>query len=260
MDSFHEEVMNVSGIKRLCQLSVPWCLAALLALALPAVTLAQESGAAVTSGLEAAKPTADLSSTGGRTLHLQKRFRYRLHLSDVLGLSFPLTPEFDQTVTVEPDGYIALRGIGSISVLGRTLSETSAMIKNAYAKILHDPVITVELKEFEKPYFIVGGEVGHSGKFDLRGDTNVVEALEIAGGFKDSAKHSKVMLFHRTEGGWALAQSVNVKKMLQKGDLEEAAYLQPGDFLYVPKNTLSKMSRFNPTTSMGAYLNPMSVP
>jgi polysaccharide export outer membrane protein len=183
--------------------------------------------------------------------------RYQLHSADVLELSFPFTPEFNQTVTVQPDGYISLRGVGSIAVVGQSLTEVSKSLQTAYAQILHDPVIDVGLKDFEKPYFIVGGEVGHPGKFDLRNETTSAEAVAIAGGLKDSAKHSEVLLFHRVAGGWVRAKKVNMKKMLKEASLDEDPYVQPGDFLYVPKNFLSKIERFIPTSSIGMYTNPV---
>src|SRR5260370_780889 len=103
----------------------------------------------------------------GQTHVLQHRnSRYQLHSSDVLELSFPFTPEFNQAVTIQPDGYITLRGVESIKVDGKTIPELVDLLRSTYAKILHDPVINVELKDFEKPYFIVGGEVGHPGKFN----------------------------------------------------------------------------------------------
>jgi len=76
------------------------------------------------------------------------------------------------------------------------------LLRSTYAKILHDPVINVELKDFEKPYFIVGGEVGHPGKFDLRGDTSVAQAVAICRRLEGSAKHSQILLFHRVPDGW----------------------------------------------------------
>ena len=182
--------------------------------------------------------------------------RYQLHSADVLALEFPFTPEFNQTVTVQPDGYVTLRGVENMHVEGETLPEVTHAMRMAYSKILHDPVINVELKDFEKPFFIVGGEVGHPGKFELREDTTATEAVAIAGGFRDSAKHSQVLLFHRVQGGWAQVRRLNVKKMLKEGDLNEDAYLQAGDFLFVPKNTMSKIAKFIPTSSMGLYANP----
>jgi polysaccharide biosynthesis/export protein len=192
-----------------------------------------------------------------QTAILQHRNRrYQVHSADVLTLEFPFTPEFNQTVTVQPDGYVTLRGVDNMHVQGLTLPEVTNALRTAYSKILHDPVINVELKDFEKPFFIVGGEVGHPGKFDLREDTTATEAVAIAGGLRESAKHSEVLLFHRVPGGWAQVKRLNMKKMLKEGNLEEDAYLQPGDFLYVPKNTMSKIARFIPTSSMGVYANP----
>lgn len=193
----------------------------------------------------------------GQTEILQHRNRrYQLHSADVLSLEFPFTPEFNQTVTVQPDGYITLRGVDNMRVQGQTLPEVTTALRTAYAKILHDPVINVELKDFEKPFFIVGGEVGHPGKFELREDTTATEAVAIAGGLRDSAKHSEVLLFHRVQGGWAQVKRLNMKKMLKEGNLDEDAYLQPGDFLYIPKNMMSKIGKFIPTSSLGLYANP----
>lgn len=182
--------------------------------------------------------------------------RYQLHSADVLELNFPFTAEFNQTVTVQPDGYITLRGVDGIRVEGQTLPEVTKSLQTAYANILHDPVINVELKDFEKPYFIVGGEVGHPGKFDLRGETTATEAVAIAGGLRDSAKHSQVLLFRRVSDGWVQTTKIDMKKMLHEANLDEDAHLEAGDFLYVPKNTLSKIERFIPTSSIGMYMNP----
>lgn len=188
----------------------------------------------------------------------QRNWRYHLHSADVLELNFPFAPEFNQTLTVQPDGYISLRGIESIRVQGQTLPEVSKSVREAYALILHDPVIEVELKDFERPYFIVGGEVGRPGKYDLRGETTTTEGVAIAGGVKDSANCSKVWLFHRVPDGWVQGRKVNMKKMLKDGKLNEDAYLQSGDFLYVTKNhTSGLLARFIPTASMGMYTNPI---
>lgn len=232
------------------------------------VTLSAFAWATITSAQEpreqaptASQPVAqDGNGTAdhhGQTEILQHRNRrYLLHSADVLSLEFPFTPEFNQTVTVQPDGYITLRGIDNMRVEGQTLPDVTTALRTAYSRILHDPVINVELKDFEKPFFIVGGEVGHPGKFELREDTTATEAVAIAGGLRDSAKHSQVLLFHRVQGGWAQVKRLNMKRMLKEGNLDEDAYLQPGDFLYVPKNTFSKIERFIPTSSMGMYANP----
>jgi polysaccharide export outer membrane protein len=188
---------------------------------------------------------------------LHKRdWRYRINPNDTLELNFLLTPEFDQTVTVQPDGYITLRDVGDLQAAGNTLPELTGSIKAAYSKILHDPVISVDPKDFEKPYYVVGGQVGKPGKFDWRGDVTLTQAIAIAGGFTDASKHSQVLLFRRVSDEWTEARIINVKRMLNSRDLREDPELRPGDMLFVPKNALSKIKPFLPTTSAGIYANP----
>jgi polysaccharide export outer membrane protein len=195
--------------------------------------------------------TASRTSSAG--LH-ERNSRYRLRKGDTFDLDFALSPEFNQTVAVQPDGYITLKGAGSIFVEGQTVPELTETVKAAYAKTLHDPVIAIALKDFEKPYFIASGQVSKPGKYDLRSDLTVTEAVAIAGGFNDKAKHSQVVLFRPVPGGGYEAKLLNVKKLLASRNLSEDVQLQPGDMLYVPQNAFSKIRPFLPTSSMGAYL------
>lgn len=209
---------------------------------------------ATTGGAETAAPQQDAS--GGPQL-MRRNPQYQIALDDVLSLKFPLTPEFDQVVTVQPDGYITLLDAGELHAAGKTVPQVTDAIRTAYSQILRNPVLMIQLQDFEKPYFIVGGQVGHPGKYDLRGDTTIVQGLAIAGGLTDAAKHSQVWLFRRVSDQWAETEKINVKKMLRKGDLKEDVLLHPGDMVYVPKNTLSKIARFIPTASLGTYMNPI---
>jgi protein involved in polysaccharide export with SLBB domain len=142
--------------------------------------------------------------------------------------------EFNQTVTVQPDGYVTLRAVGDLRVQGRTLPELVSLLTEAYEPILRDPVITVVLKDFEKPYFVAAGELKTPGKFELRGAMTVTEAVAVAGGFTNRAKHSQVVLFRRYSSDLLEVKQVNVKKMLATRDLSEDYVIRPGDTLFVP--------------------------
>jgi polysaccharide biosynthesis/export protein len=180
--------------------------------------------------------------------------RYRLRKGDSFDLDFAMTPDFNQIITVQPDGYITLKAVGSVFVEGQNVPELTETLKTAYAKVLHDPVIAISLKDFEKPYFIASGQVNKPGKYDLRSDLTVTEAVAIAGGFDEKSKHSQVVLFHPMPGGGFQAKLINVKKLLADRDLSEDVQLQPGDMLYVPQNTLSKIRPFLPNSSVTALL------
>jgi len=95
--------------------------------------------------------------------------RYKLLPGDVLDVSFELSPELNQQISVQPDGFVTLKQIGDLHVAGESVPELTASIKTAYTRVLNNPIITVTLREFEKPFFTAGGMVGHPGKYELRG-------------------------------------------------------------------------------------------
>lgn len=181
---------------------------------------------------------------------------YRLHKSDVLDITFSFSPEFDQTLSVQPDGFISMRGIQALYAEGQTVPELQEAIRRAYAVTLHDPEVNVVLKEFEKPYFVATGQITHPGKYELRGDTTVTEALAIAGGFTGEAKPSQVVLFRRVTPSLLESRLFDIKHMMKSRDLNEDAYLKPGDLLFVPQSTMAKLRRFIPTSNLSMYLNP----
>jgi polysaccharide export outer membrane protein len=184
--------------------------------------------------------------------------RYRLTATDVVELAFPYVPEFNQVLTVQPDGYVTFRSVGDMRIEGRTLPELRAMVLEAYAPILRDPVVTIILREFEAPSFVASGEVKNPGRFDLRGSTTVTQAVALAGGFTGSAKHSQVILFRRYANDLLEVKEVDVKKMLASRDLSEDPLLRPGDILYIPKSLISRLAPFIPVPGIGMYLNPFS--
>ena len=204
-------------------------------------------GAATNSATEIAKADTSSSQQPANPPQLQQRNpRYLVQKGDVIVLDFPFTPEFNETVTVQPDGFVSLRGLDDMHVEGMTTPQMQESLRKAYTKILHEPVVTVTLQSFVAPSFVAYGEVGKPGKYDLHGDTTVVQAIGIAGGFTGSAKHSQVYLFRRVSDDWVSAQKIDVKHMLKSGNLAEDLHLQPGDMLYVPKNTLSKLLTIQP--------------
>lgn len=194
------------------------------------------------------------SSGNAASTDLERRdARYRLCASDVIALEFPLTPEFNQTVNIQPDGFVSLEGAGDVHLEGLTTEEAVAAIKKAYAGVLLDPIVTVELRDFNKPYFVVTGQVNKPGKYELRGYTSATEAVAIAGGFNDSAKHSQVLLFRRVNNDWYEVKMLDLKKILKGRDVNEDAEIRSGDMLFVPQNFMSKVKKYIPSTGVGTY-------
>jgi polysaccharide biosynthesis/export protein len=184
--------------------------------------------------------------------------RYVLHPGDVLDIQYRYTPEFNQTVTVQPDGYISLEIGGDLKVAGRTLEQVRSGILTKARTRLESPELTVILKEFQKPYVVVAGEVTQPGKFELRERLTAIQAVLLAGGFKDSAKSSQILVFRKLNADVAEVRSLNFKTLKRTSDLENDLTLEPGDMILVPRNRISKIERYVRLASLAAFLSPLT--
>jgi len=182
--------------------------------------------------------------------------RYRLQPGDVIDVQFRYTPEFNQTVTVQPDGYIALEIGGDLKVAGFTVEEARQAILRQANKRLQDPVATIVLKEFQKPYFVVSGEVAQPGKIEMRQRVTALQAIMLAGGMKETAKSSQVIVFRTINSDMAEVKVLNLKSITRTSDLENDLTLQAGDIVFVPRDKLSKIERFMRLVSVAALIMP----
>jgi polysaccharide biosynthesis/export protein len=182
--------------------------------------------------------------------------RYRLQPGDVLEIQFRYSPEFNQTVTVQPDGYVSLEISGDIKVAGMTVEQTRlAILKRAGAR-LQDPIATVILKEFQRPYFVVAGEVTQPGRIEMRERVTAIQAIMLAGGMKETARSSQVVVFRKLNSDVAEVKLLNLKSIRRTSDLENDLTLQPGDMVYVPRDKISKIERFMKLASVAALFGP----
>jgi polysaccharide export outer membrane protein len=182
--------------------------------------------------------------------------RYQVMRDDVLSVSFPVAPELNQKIVVQPDGYVTLESLGSIYIQGMTVPEIVDTLKKAYSKILHDPIIDVALIDFQKPYFMVSGQVGKPGQYDLRHDTTVSEAIAVAGGFLPTAK-TQVFVYHRISSGWLEVKKLSLKDLLNGKNVNEDIQMQPGDMVFVPEKFITNFKKYVPYNA-GLYINPAS--
>jgi polysaccharide export outer membrane protein len=189
----------------------------------------------------------------------ERDLRYRLQPNDTLEIQYRYTPEYNQIASVHPDGFASLQLIGEVKLAGLTLDEAHTAIMERASVRLRAPEIFVILKDYEKPHFVVGGEVDKPGRFELRGRVTAVEAIAMAGGFKAAdAKHSQVVLFRRADSETFETKILDLKRIMDAPKLEEDMVLSAGDMLLVPQNKISKIERFIKWGNFGMYWNPLS--
>jgi polysaccharide export outer membrane protein len=202
--------------------------------------------------------SSNLSSNSGPRPQLQQHFpRYVIHRQDSLLIQFSLSPELNQTVTVQPDGYINLQSAGSLHVEGLTVPELAEAVKKAYAGILHDPIVNVDLEDFQKPLFTVTGQVSKPGQYELRSNISVAEAIAVAGGLQPTAK-TQIFLFHRTpDGSMFQVQKFDLKAVLNGKNLEEDATVRPGDLIVIPEKFIANFKKYVPYSfNAGTFISP----
>jgi len=180
--------------------------------------------------------------------------RYRLQPGDVLEVQYRYSPEFNQTVTVQPDGYVSLEIGGDLKVAGLTIEQTRLAILKRASSRLQDPVATIVLKEFQKPYFVVAGEVNTPGRMEMRERVTALQAIMLAGGMKEAAKSSQVVVFRGINSDTAEVKLLNLKSIRRTADLENDLTLQPGDMVFVPRDKISKIERFMKLASVAAFM------
>jgi polysaccharide biosynthesis/export protein len=184
--------------------------------------------------------------------------RYRIQPSDRLELNYRYTPEEDQTLVVQPDGFASLKLVGDVKIGGTTLDEARTRILDSLKARLNDPEITLTLVEYVRPMFTVVGQVASPGRYELHGSLNTIEAIAMAGGFKDNAKHSQVILFRRLDKEHNETRIVNFKELTNPAHphIEESPIVQAGDLLIVPKNRASKVADYVHWINFGGAITP----
>jgi len=182
--------------------------------------------------------------------------RYRLQPGDVFEVQYRYSPEFNQTVTVQPDGYVSLEVGGDLKVAGLTIEQARLAILKKASVRLQDPVATLVLKEFQKPYFVIAGEVSLPGKIEMRERVTALQAIMLAGGMKEGARSSQVVVFRRINTDTAEVKLLNLKSIRSTADLENDLTLQPGDMVFVPRDKISKIERFMKLASVAAFMAP----
>lgn len=176
---------------------------------------------------------------------LHSRDRYHLHTGDTLLLEYRLSPELNQTVTIGPDGYVDLNVAGSAKLEGLTLAQAHDLIVKLASARLNNPELNIELKDFQRPYVVVAGQVINPTRIEMREDMTAIQAIMLAGGFRDSAKETKVVLFRRLNSKSDMAQVfvLNLHRLHKTSQLEHDMALLPGDVLYVPENAATQFGK-----------------
>jgi polysaccharide biosynthesis/export protein len=187
---------------------------------------------------------------------LSKRPRYILRPGDTLQLQYRLTPEFNQTAVVQPDGYVSVSIAGNLQVAGLNVEQAHDLILAKESQVLKDPELNLTLEEFTRPYVVVAGEVAKPGQIEIRDQMTAISAILLAGGFTNSAKSGQVIVFRKVNDSIAEVRQLNLTRVGKTPQLEHDMALQPGDMILVPHDRISRLQHYIQALNIGMYMNP----
>ena len=157
---------------------------------------------------------------------------YRIGPGDKLRIEVYKDAQLSQSVQVRPDGKITLPLIGDLEANGATPLELRDTIAKSLKEYITNPTVTVIVVEALASKVYVMGEVTHPGTMELHGPTTILQALAMAGGFKEFANTKDVKVLRPKSGNSVETLRFNYKEMLN-GDAKPF-YLRSGDTVVVP--------------------------
>lgn len=156
---------------------------------------------------------------------------YRLMVGDKLRVDVYKDPQLSQSLQIRPDGKITLPLVGDVPAAGRTSTELRDAITANLKEYIAQPVVTVIVVETVPPVVYVMGEVNSGGPQPMHGPTSVLQALAMAGGFKDFAHTKDIRILRKTPTGIKTIE-FNYNDAIKS--TQAPLLLQPGDTIIVP--------------------------
>jgi len=160
---------------------------------------------------------------------------YHINPGDTLRVDVWNEELLDQEVLVRPDGAISLPMVGEVDTRGATASEVAAKISEALAQFMKDkPRVVVSLVNVDGYVIYVIGKVGKPGQYSISSDTDVMQALALAGGLNPFAAENDIRILRRQENSGQVAIPFQYAKVKSGENLQTNIILQSRDIVVVP--------------------------
>lgn len=232
-NSIRPKRLGKAIVKSLDNLAPKFCL--LSCLALPAALWGQ----AVDSKQPSAEPNASATNDSQTQPDAAPRGphaddTYIIGDDDVLSINVWKEPELTRSVPVRSDGRISLPLVGEMQAAGRTPAQLEADLKAALGGYITDPQVTVIVEQIKSRKFNILGQVAKPGSYALTAETTIVDAIALAGGFKDFAKKKGVYVIRQDVNGRETRIPFNYESFIKGKNTAQNIQLKPHDTIVVP--------------------------
>jgi polysaccharide biosynthesis/export protein len=209
-----------------------WC-AALCTVSVSMCTLAAAQNTTARNTASAAMRSADTASDQV-TPPQSHDDAYVIGVDDVLAINVWKEPEVSKTVPVRSDGKISLPLAGEVQASGMTPRQLELDLSRRLASYISQPEVTVIVEEIKSQRFNILGQVAKPGAYPIANNPTVLDAIALAGGFRDFAKQKSVYVLRRNPDGTETRLAFNYKEIIKGKNVDQNVKLQPNDTIVVP--------------------------
>ena len=152
---------------------------------------------------------------------------------DVLAINVWKEPDISRSIPVRSDGKISLPLVGEVQAAGLTPLKLEKDIANKLKNYISEPEVTVMVQQVNSQKFNILGQVVRPGSYGIANSPTVLDAIALAGGFRDFAKKKNIYVLRQSASGESRLP-FNYKDISQGKNIAQNIKLQPGDTIIVP--------------------------
>jgi polysaccharide export outer membrane protein len=153
---------------------------------------------------------------------------------DVLAVSVWKEPEISRSIPVRSDGKITLPLVGELQAGGQTPRQLQMAIATRLQNYISEPEVTVMVQEVRSQRFNVLGQVAKPGSYLVSNSARVLDAIAVAGGFRDFAKKKSIYVLRQNANGQQSRLPFNYAEVVKGKKPEQNVELKPHDTVVVP--------------------------
>ena len=153
---------------------------------------------------------------------------------DVLAISVWKEPEISRSIPVRSDGRISLPLVGEVQATGQTPLKLEQEIAARLKSYIDEPEVTVIVQQINSQKFNILGMVSRPGSFPIASASTVLDAIALAGGFRDFAKQKSIYVLRQNSDGSQTRIPFNYKQVVKGQNPAQNIKLQPRDTIVVP--------------------------
>jgi polysaccharide export outer membrane protein len=159
---------------------------------------------------------------------------YVIGANDVLAINVWKEPDVSRSVPVRSDGKISLPLVGELQASGQTPRQLEQEITKRLLSYISEPEVTVIVTDSKSQKINILGMVAKPGAYLLTSSTTVLDAVALAGGFKDFAKQKSIYVLRQGTDGTQKRIPFNYKEVIKGKNPEQNIRLQAGDTVVIP--------------------------